>query len=67
MFNPSLVDAMFDTTATATEALRAQAGQPFNANRFIADWQRLDDIATGRTREPIRVTATVGYVGRHRA
>lgn len=65
MFHPSLVDALLDTTATATEALHAQDGQ-FNANRFIAEWQRLDDIATGQTREPIRVVAHVGYRGRHR-
>jgi hypothetical protein len=59
MFNTSLVDALLDTTVTATAALRSMAGQPFNAAEFIARWQRLDDIATGRIRPPVRVVAYV--------
>jgi hypothetical protein len=60
------VDAMLDTTATATQAMRNLAGRPFSASAYIAEHQRLDDIATGKVREPIRVTAHIGYVGRHR-
>ena len=63
MFQPSVIDAMFDTRKTASAALRelAEEGRPFSAAEYLARWQRLDDEATGKTRRaPLRVVVRVG-------